>query len=50
MRPSEYLLNPEKLQDLIGYILVIILTIGIFFFQAFFFSKERILIKQRTER
>jgi len=50
MRPSEYLLNPEKLQDLISYVLVVALTVGIFLFQAFFLSKKRILIGQRTEQ
>jgi len=49
MRPSEYLLNPQKLQDLIGYVLVVVLTIGIFLFQAFFVSKKIILIKLRAE-
>jgi len=49
MRPSEYLLNPEKLQDLISYILVVILTVGIFLLQVFFLSKKRILIGQKIK-
>jgi len=48
MRPSDYLLNPDKLEDLVGYAMTVILSLGVFALWTLIRSKEKILIKQRT--
>jgi len=48
MRPSEYFLNPEKLENLVGYVLTFVLTIAVFGLWTVMRSKNMILSKGKT--
>jgi len=47
MRPSDYLLNPQKLEDLVGYSLTLILSLAVFFSWTLVRGKAKVLVREK---